>query len=325
MRKLLITLMLLCCTNLASASNDGLVWPPAPDEAKLQYIGNIECSKLSIEAGFFGKIGRLFTGNDDNETLSLPFDIAVTDESIFLTCQNIQALIKINRVSNEFKFITDKDNPFIYPLGLCADTDGNVYVTDVENKTVYIYKDKKLQPFITENLSRPTGLTYLPSEKKLCIVDTGDHCLKMFSLDGQFINRIPSADDSAIFHYPTFVTHTDDKLLVNDALNYKIRTLQTDGTLTQSFGMEGSGPGTFSRLKGIAVDSEKHIYVVDNLADNFQIFTQDGKLLLAVGSRGQAEGQFWSPAGIEIQNDTIYIADTFNNRIQIFHYLGDKK
>ncbi len=321
----LILILSISCFQIAHSSNKNLVWPSPPDKAKLQYIGEINLQDLTIEAGFFGKIGRLFTGNDDDKSISLPFDIAVTDENIFLTCQNIQALIKINRKNNTYKFITDKKNPFVYPIALCTDSQGAVYISDVENKSIFIYKNDKLKPFITTNLKRPTGLAILPSQNKLYVVDTGDHSLKIFNLQGEFLNKIPKANDSAIFHYPTFATHSNSAILVNDALNYKIKTFDTNGSLLNSFGMEGSGPGTFSRIKGIAVDSENHIYTVDNLADNFQIFTSDGKLLLSVGSRGQLAGQFWSPAGINIQNDTIYIADTFNNRIQIFYYLGDQQ
>lgn len=326
MKLLQITLILfICCFQIAHSSNETLVWPSPPDEAKLQYVGEINFNDLAIEAGFFGKIGRLFTGDADNETLSLPFDIAVTSDDIFLTCQNIQALIKIDRLKKSYKFITDKKNPLIYPIALCTDSKGTVYISDVEQKAVYLYKDNKLKPFITEHLVRPTGLTVLSALNKLYIVDTGDHSLKIFNLQGEFLQQIPKTGDSAIFHYPTFAAQSNNRILVNDALNYKIKSFDADGVQLNSFGMEGSGPGTFNRIKGIAVDSENHIYVVDNLADNFQIFRPDGKLLLAVGSRGQSAGQFWSPAGIDIQNDTIYIADTFNNRIQIFYYLGDQK
>jgi hypothetical protein len=44
-----------------------------------------------------------------------------------------------------------------------------------------------------------------------------------------------------------------------------------------------------------------------------------------IGAAGQDAGQFWSPGGIDIVNDTIYVADTFNNRIQILHYLGGEQ
>ncbi len=325
MKRLLVTFILILFFSQATTANgEKMVWPSPPDKARLQYVGEINLQDLSIEAGFFGKIGRLFTGDDNNETLSLPFDIAVTNQYIFLTCQNIQALIKIDRLKKSYKFITDKKNTFTYPIALCTDAQGNVYISDVENKTIYLYKNNSLKPFMSNYLVRPTGLTILPTQNKIYIVDTGDHSLKVFNLNGEFLQQIPRPNDSAIFHYPTFATTAGKNIIINDALNYKIKTFDPTGLQLNSFGMEGSGPGTFSRIKGIAVDSENHIYVVDNLADNFQIFSEEGTLLLTVGSRGQAEGQFWSPAGIDIQNDTIYIADTFNNRIQVFYYLGDQ-
>ena len=50
-----------------------------------------------------------------------------------------------------------------------------------------------------------------------------------------------------------------------------------------------------------------------------EIVWHDDLLWIFVSAQvgGQEPGQFWSPAGIDIVKDTIYIADTFNNRIQI--------
>ena len=133
MKRLSLTFILcICLYQVAFSSNEELVWPSPPDKAKLQYVGEINCLDLEIEAGFFGKIGRFFTGNDDNESLSLPFDIVVTSENIFLTCQNIQALIQINRIDRTYKFITNKKHPFNYPITLCTGSDGTVYISDVE-------------------------------------------------------------------------------------------------------------------------------------------------------------------------------------------------
>jgi len=45
-------------------------------------------------------------------------------------------------------------------------------------------------------------------------------------------------------------------------------------------------------------------------------------LLLVVGGHGQGPGEFWLPSGIHIDaNDTIYVADAYNRRIQVFRYL----
>ena len=43
---------------------------------------------------------------------------------------------------------------------------------------------------------------------------------------------------------------------------------------------------------------------------------------MAFGQEGTAPGQFWLPAGIFIDDrNRIYVADSFNKRIQIFELL----
>jgi len=70
------------------------------------------------------------------------------------------------------------------------------------------------------------------------------------------------------------------------------------------------------------VDSEGHIYVADAAFDNFQIFDQEGRLLLFVGQAGSGPGQFHLPAGLYIdEEDRIYVVDQFNRRVQVFQYL----
>jgi len=77
--------------------------------------------------------------------------------------------------------------------------------------------------------------------------------------------------------------------------------------------------------KGVAADSEGNIYVVDSGRDMVKIFNREGKLLLFFGDKGNERGMFWLPAGIFIdRDDRIYVADTFNQRVQVFQFLGGK-
>jgi sugar lactone lactonase YvrE len=72
------------------------------------------------------------------------------------------------------------------------------------------------------------------------------------------------------------------------------------------------------------VDSEGHIYVVDALFDAVQIFDRTGQFLLAFGQSGVAPGRFWLPGGLCIDaTDRIYVADSYNQRLQIFQYLPE--
>ena len=99
--------------------------------------------------------------------------------------------------------------------------------------------------------------------------------------------------------------------------------LDLDGRCLKTIGQKGNGAGDFALPKGVAFDSEGHLYVVDSQFENVQIFDSEGRLLLAFGREGRDLGEFWLPTGIAIDDkDRIWIADGGNRRIQVFVYLG---
>ncbi|MBI4697518.1 MAG: 6-bladed beta-propeller, partial [Nitrospirae bacterium] len=72
------------------------------------------------------------------------------------------------------------------------------------------------------------------------------------------------------------------------------------------------------------LDSEGNIYVVDTLFEAVQIFNKKGQVLLVFGKPGTNNGEFILPSGIAIDNhDNVYVADSYNGRIQVFKYLKD--
>lgn len=324
MKKLVFCIFALTCLSTATVGRtERLVWPPAPDRARIEALGEIRCDQLTPKTGFFGKLARMIGGRSQDESLTLPFDVLAVGDQLYVICQNLPALVQINLKDNSFQLHSSTDQPFAYPLSLCDGDNGIVFVTDPEAAAVFRFDGKTVTRLISENLVRPTGIAALPQEKRLYVVDTGDHTLKIFTYDGDLIKIVPGETDSVSLHYPTFAAATNDgSILVNDALNYRIRRYNSDGDLLSSFGHEGDSPGSFARPKGVSVDSDGHLYVVDNLFDNIQVFDPEGRLMLVIGAQGQEIGQFWSPAGIDIAGDTIFVADTHNNRIQILHYLG---
>jgi sugar lactone lactonase YvrE len=81
--------------------------------------------------------------------------------------------------------------------------------------------------------------------------------------------------------------------------------------------------GTMFRPKGIGMDSEGHLYVVDGLWGVVQVFDREGHLLYYFGSRGTRSGQFQLPAGLFIdRDDRIFVVDSYNRRVQVFRYFG---
>ncbi len=104
-------------------------------------------------------------------------------------------------------------------------------------------------------------------------------------------------------------------------MNFRIQVLTPTGDFLRAFGEQGSRSGTLSRPKGVAVDTEGHVYVVDALFETVQVFDREGQPLFYFGRRGTGPGQLLLPSGIYINpRNRIYVADSYNHRIQVFRY-----
>ena len=70
----------------------------------------------------------------------------------------------------------------------------------------------------------------------------------------------------------------------------------------------------------IEVDHNRSlIYIADSGNDRVLAFDFDGKLQKIIGRKGQGPGEFSNPTGLDVhENGTLAVADTNNNRIQIF-------
>ncbi len=87
-----------------------------------------------------------------------------------------------------------------------------------------------------------------------------------------------------------------------------------------SFGEKGGDTGKMARPRSIAVDSKnKRIYISDYLRHTVLVYSSSGKWLYEIGSKGNAPSYFFYPSAVCTDNNgTLYVADTFNNRVQIF-------
>lgn len=81
----------------------------------------------------------------------------------------------------------------------------------------------------------------------------------------------------------------------------------------------GRADTAFAYPKGVAVDGDGFVYVVDNWSNLVKKFTPGGELVTSWGGPGSADGLFDAPERIAVDRDGIvYVTDAGNARVQRF-------
>ena len=113
----------------------------------------------------------------------------------------------------------------------------------------------------------------------------------------------------------------NEEIVVAEWSAHCITILNKEGKKVKSFGTYGTKEGQFTKPYGVAISHDGHILVTDN--HRLQKLTFEGDCVKSVGSSKTGNGhlKFNTPRGITVHPTTgqIFIADTFNHRIQVLN------
>lgn len=173
----------------------------------------------------------------------------------------------------------------VFPNGVGVDSKGLVYIADSKVRAIFIVN-----------------------------VDTGDYKMIKNGSDGNFkwLTGLAIDDTDRLFVSDSSLKH----VLVFDP-NHKVEGVISEGLYD---------PG------GLAIDNENRLlYVTDAEQDLVMVYDADPpyKLLRKMGKPGTkhtstTEGEFAKPTNVAVDKDgNVYVADTWNNRIEIFDADGE--
>jgi outer membrane protein assembly factor BamB len=116
----------------------------------------------------------------------------------------------------------------------------------------------------------------------------------------------------------------DGRIAVADTHYSRVVFFNHDGKVVGMLGSAGQGPSQFVFPVCVTQDPKGNFYVGEYGGnDRVQKFSVDGKFLLQIGRCGTAPGEFERASGVVWHDGLLYIADSFNNRIQIFSDNGE--
>lgn len=324
---------------LDSAEGRVLHFPPPPEVPRYLYAG-----ELIGEANFRrdgeqarGTLRRLFdaiTGLDsaDAPRVELQRPIAgMADERgrIYVTDMSRQAVFVFDTVAGELNVWNNAHGvtSFAAPVGIAAGREGEVLVADAELALV-ARLDAAGNPKGTIGkgmLKRPTGVARDPARGLVYVADTHAHDVKVFDDSGALVEVIGRRGERpGEFNFPTHLAFARGELYVTDSMNSRVQVFSAEGELLKrELGARGLYVGNLVRPKGVAVDNEGHVYVVEGYYDHLLVFGHDGEFLLPIGGTGADAGRFYLPSGVWVDaRNRVFVADMFNGRVVVFQFLG---
>ncbi len=80
---------------------------------------------------------------------------------------------------------------------------------------------------------------------------------------------------------------------------------------------------TFYRPRGLTVDGEGRIYVLDTGNHRIQVFNEEGRYLRTIGHEGEGPGEFQSPGSIAATGNRLLVTDMWDARLRAWSLEGE--
>ena len=195
--------------------------------------------------------------------------------------------------------------------GVAVDSKDNVYLMTRQDAQLIVYdrNGNFLRSWGKGLFTQRTHGVAIGPDDMVYAVDDGDHTVRKFTPEGKQVMMIGTPGKPSDTGYdgkthasvqrggPPFNRPTDAAIAPDGEIyvcdgygNARVHRFTPDGTLIQSWGEPGSGPGQFRLPHGIGVSPDDRVFVTDRENDRIHIYARDGKPLEHVDARPAPHG-----------------------------------
>ena len=276
----------MCACTHGQIKKDEVVWPLPPETPRIRFVTAF-AGTPNLDQSKSGAFRRWLVGERD-PVLRQPMGMALSDDGsrLYIADYLLNQVIVADFHEKRMRTLAPEE-PLGHAFGVALDNSENIYVTDASNHEVRVFSraGKPLRAFGTHDLERPAGIAIDRTRGLVYVVDGGKqgsqkHRVLVYQLEGRFVRELGPTkgtpglgSDDGQFHFPTYVAvDREGSVYVADTLNFRIQVFDAEGRFKTHLGEGGDGPGTFSRLKGLALDGFGNLYAVDAGHGVVQIF-----------------------------------------------------
>jgi sugar lactone lactonase YvrE len=305
-------------------------WPRG-EQRRIAWLGEITGPEsLGIERGLLARFWNFVTGREEVEGLYRPAGVAVDGGGRIAIADPGRHVVHLfDPAKREARRLRGPEGARLaYPVAV-AFVGRTLLVADAEAATVRAYDEAGRpvpSPVALPPLVRPAGLAVDEARGRVYLSDSASHVVHVLPLaaGGEARTLGGRGDGKGQFNFPTHLALDGaGRLVVCDALNFRVQVFGADLEPQGGFGQNGDGLGDLARPKGIVVDREGVVFVLEGYHDVIQAFEAHGRLLGVFGGSGVQPGRFWLAGGMALDGrGRLYVADTYNARVQVFDLEG---
>ncbi len=212
---------------------------------------------------------------------------------------------------------------FNSPNAVAADNLGNVFVGDSGNGRIVAFDTTG--NYSTQWTSAGPGngvlgntLWVAANSNGVYVLDSANNRVVQYTTNGGYIGIFGVSGSGQLSHPGGIALDSSGNVYVSDTGNRRVVEFSPTGTNPISIGV-----GVLNNPDGIAVDSSGDVFVFDDgTSQQIKKFTPGGNVL-SWGGSGSGNGQFNYNGRLSVDpSGNVYVADTGNNRVQIFDNNG---
>lgn len=332
-----------CCSAAPPESLPGivhatLVWPAAPEKARIAYIGAVASeADVGKREGGLTRFRQVLSGTRTSYvTVQRPHDVYGDDAGrVYVSDGSRRGVLVFDPTVKAARTLgTAGEGRLVKPMGLGGDG-AHVFVADQGGKRVVAFDadGRYVASYGGDSvLLNPVDVAVDPTGDIVWVVDSYLHQAIGFDRSsGEVVRRIGKhAGD--IEAKKRQLAGLPESLHGRAAPRGAVDSLATSRLgHTQNYSAQprdlvenrGLAPGEFRYPGFIAIGPDGSVWVSDAMNFRVQGFTRDGTFIAELGGLGDRPGRLARPKGVGVDSDgNIYVADAAFNNIQIFDQRG---
>jgi DNA-binding beta-propeller fold protein YncE len=297
------------CATKKPVPQNYVVFPPPPDEPRIQYLMSYGSE---ADLGGPGKFSTFLTGEEKvARPIWKPYGIAIRQGKIYV-CDTQAGSVTIADLARRKIGLIKPDGQAAMktPINVAVDNDGTCYVTDTGRNQVMIFnkEGKLLEALGKKNEMKPCGIAV--AGERLYVTDLANRYVRVYNKASRellfTVPRNPTNDLGRLAGPTNVAVDQQGRIYVSDSRGFEAKIYDAEGNFIRTIGEQGVTPGQFTLPKGIGADREGRVYVLDAAAPVVQLFDAQGKLLMFFGQPATSgAGSLYLPAGLAIDYDNV--------------------